>query len=429
MRVLVVDDDKLNLKVADGFLKNCFTDYYVILCQEPTKVMGILEAENIDILLLDIIMPELSGIDLLRQIRSNDFYRDIQVIMLTSLNDKDSFKACFELGANDYILKPIDITEFQARLHAAEKARNNTRMLREMLDMMKEQNNELKTVNSLLKDTQFHLIQSGKMSAIGELATGVANDINAPIGDVYNQLKELSGYHKIVKDYIDFSTDSLDKIASRVEDEDTLKIIEAVRNKHSKLNMKDVTKNVDSIVEESQKDLTCASEIVQSLLNLSWINPQKNNARCRIDKLIEQVLLVIRNEASKVVEITNLVPELSEVYCNQGEIGQVILNIVINAVQAIKHEEKEGLGHIYFNGYEEENYISIRIYDDGPGIPRENLDKIFKPFFTCKEGQGTGLGLSISYDIIVNKHKGMIYAESELEKGAAFIIKLPKVTN
>lgn len=426
MRVLVVDDDRLNLKVAEGFLKNYFNEYYVVLCQEPTKVMGILETENIDILLLDIIMPELSGVEILKQVRTNEAYRDIQVIMLTSLNDKESFKICFELGANDYILKPIDTTEFQARLNAAAKTRNHTRMLREMLDMMKDQNIELKTVNTLLKDTQFHLIQSGKMAAIGELATGVANDINRPIGDTYNQLEELTGHNKKMKDYFTLNTERLEQISNRIEDRDILELLAEVKNSYLSLNIGDVMNSVDSLVEDSKKDLTRASEIVQSLLNLSWINPQDNIGRCKLDKLIDQVLLVIRNQASNVVEITNEIPELSEILCNSGQIGQVILNVVINAIQAIKSQRKEELGHIHLNGYEEEEYVCIRISDDGPGIPQENLDKIFNPFFTCKEGQGTGLGLSISYDIIVNKHKGIIYVESEHGNGATFTIKLPK---
>ncbi|PKM50428.1 MAG: hybrid sensor histidine kinase/response regulator [Firmicutes bacterium HGW-Firmicutes-7] len=426
MRVLVVDDDRLNLKVADGFLKNYFEDYDVILCQEPTKVMHLLETENIDILLLDIIMPELSGVDLLRQIRNIEGYRDIQVIMLTSLDDSESFKTCFELGANDYIVKPIDTTQFQARLNAAAKARNNTRMLREMLETMKQQNVELKTVNSLLKDTQFHLIQSGKMAAIGELATGVAHDITRPIGTAFNHLEELIDDNKTLKEYLNLNANFLEEIAKRIDDQQTLALIEAVKKNYVQLSVANTTESIDCKINVLQKELTNVSEIVQSLLNLSWINPQDNSGRCRLDKLIEQVLLVIRNEASKVVEITKEMPAFPEISCNTGEIGQVILNIIINAIQAIKNEDKERRGHVHLIGYEEEQYVCVRISDDGPGIPEENLDKIFNPFYTCKEGQGTGLGLSISYDIIVNKHRGILYVERERERGASFTIKLPK---
>ena len=104
------------------------------------------------------------------------------------------------------------------------------------------------------------------------------------------------------------------------------------------------------------------------------------------------------------------------------------MNLIVNAAQAIKSQNRSNLGKITIKAKLEDNNIRIEISDDGPGIPEENLTKIFEPFFTTKEvGQGTGLGLSIAYDIIVNKHGGSIYAESTPGKGASFIISLPAV--
>ncbi|PKM50994.1 MAG: hybrid sensor histidine kinase/response regulator [Firmicutes bacterium HGW-Firmicutes-7] len=430
MRVLVVDDDRFNLMVAQGYLKYYFKEFTVFLCEDSKLVMNMLETENIDILLLDIMMPEIDGIDILTEIRGNEAYGDLQVIMLTAMNDKDSFKTCFELGASDYVRKPIDITEFQARVKAAAKNRSNTLMLRDMIEMMKNQNNELKTVNALLKDTQFHLVQSEKMAAIGELAAGVAHEINNPIGYVDSNLETLSAYLKKINEYLIYNQGCLENMVTCLEDSQYQQLMDSIREKYNDLKIQIISGDLDNIIKDSRDGIQRVAEIIQSLLNLSTTSLDQQNGYCLLELVINQVLLIVKHETDHVAKITQNAVVLPEVYCNAGQIGQVLLNIIANAIQAIKSQRKESLGHIELNTYEEPGYICISITDDGPGIPEENLAKIFNPFFTSKEvGQGTGLGLSISYDIIVNKHKGILDVKSVLDKATTFIIKLPRSIN
>jgi signal transduction histidine kinase len=114
------------------------------------------------------------------------------------------------------------------------------------------------------------------------------------------------------------------------------------------------------------------------------------------------------------------------VLCNAGQINQVLLNIMVNAAQAIKGQQRDNRGTITVCTYTESDYLVCEIKDDGPGIPPETCDHIFEPFFTTKPvGKGTGLGLSVSHDIIVNKHQGRIEVKSEVGHGTCFRVCLP----
>lgn len=141
---------------------------------------------------------------------------------------------------------------------------------------------------------------------------------------------------------------------------------------------------------------------------------------------MNQVLLMSRNEAKYIAHVSNRIPEDMLVYCNQGQLAQVFMNIMINAIQAIKSQNREDLGHIDISAEIVFEYVCIHIRDDGPGIPESDYNKIFNPFFTTKEvGKGSGLGLSITYDIVVNKHNGKIEFTSVLGNGTEFIVKIP----
>lgn len=427
MKILVVDDENFNIKVVEGFLKTLISDTEIILCKEPQNVIEIFEREKVDILLLDIMMPKISGIDILSNIRSKKEYEDVQIIMLTASNSKESFKICFELGANDYILKPIDATEFQARLKSAIKTRKNNLLVKEMLEQMKLQNNELKKVNASLKDTQFHLIQSEKMAAIGELAAGIAHEINNPLGYVSSNLETLCKYLNKIKEYIAINHEKLEMIYKTFDNEETKNIYNSILESYNKLKIERIVNDLSSVINDSRDGVDKVSEIVKTLRSFARTGMEDEREFYEVLEIINQVLLIVKNEAKYTVEISLAIEETPGLWCHKGQIGQVLLNIIINAIQAIKSQQRNELGKICIHTYYQDQWICIGISDDGPGISEENLDKIFNPFFTTKEvGQGTGLGLSISHDIIVKKHNGVLEVKSNIGKGTEFIIKLPE---
>lgn len=429
MNVLVVDDSQLNLAIAKKYLEIIPDITQILLCSAPSEAKSILKDNTIDILILDIIMPEISGLDLLSQIRSNPDYDDMPIIMLTSLDDLDSYKKCFELGAFDYIYKPINALEFNARVKVAVEAKNNSNNLKSLIEVTKKQYEELKIINSQLNETKFTLVQSEKMAAIGQLAAGIAHEINNPMGFVSSNFETLHKYFRRIVEFLEFLQGRLNG-SEFTEHPELSGIAEEIRDKYKSLKLDPILAEMEDIFAESQDGINRVTEIVKSLRLFSRTPKNDEKDTYVLREIIQQVLLITQNEVKYVADIELDVPDDIQLFCNRVLLGRVFVNIILNAAQAIQTQERDELGHIIIIARKEDQSVRLWFIDDGPGIPEEHLLKIFEPFFTTKDiGQGTGLGLSISYDIIVNKHNGTMEVKSELGKGATFIITLPIVTN
>jgi signal transduction histidine kinase len=428
MKVLVVDDSQLNLTIAKRYLDDIPAITQILLCNDPVKVHDILDEHSIDILILDIIMPVISGLDLLEELKADPCYDDIPIIMLTSLDDLDSYKKCFELGAFDYINKPINVIEFNARLKVAIESKNKSDHLKSLIDVTKEQNDKLKEINAKLTEAKFSLVQSEKMAAIGQLAAGIAHEINNPMGFVKSNFDIL---HKYFIRVIEFLTFVQDKINSNefINDPEINQCVSIMSDKYNSLKIDLILDELEGIFSDSSSGINRVTEIVQSLRVFARSAKDDEKDTNVLLDLINQVVLITRNEVKYVANIEIDVPDDIIIYCNRIQLCQVFVNVVINAAQAIRSQERSDEGSIKIITRKENQNIIIWFIDDGPGISEDHILKIFEPFFTTKEiGQGTGLGLSVSYDIIVNKHAGSIDVNSELGKGATFIITLPIIT-
>lgn len=271
-----------------------------------------------------------------------------------------------------------------------------------------------------LEQAQAQLFQSEKMAALGQLAGGVAHEINNPLTGVVTNLQLI---------------DDLDKI----DDEKCARLIQLcekeIKNQES---LSEIISSLEQMLKtEKKKDRwieTAAmggkrcKHIVENLLVFSRQSKSEKYDFFNLNECIDQTLDIIGTQFSvKNVKIEkNLSQSLSKVYGNMGEISQVILNLLINAFQAIK--QKSGTITVTTKD-ESKNFVSVSIADTGSGISPEIREKIFEPFFTTKEvGVGTGLGLSIVHGII-EKHGGLIDIESEPGKGTTFIIRLPVEAN
>lgn len=428
MKVLVVDDSHFNLSAAKRYLEDIPAITQILLCDDPRQAKSIIDEYEIDILISDIMMPAITGFELLELLRADEKYDDIPIIMLTSLDDIDAYKKCFDLGAFDYINKPINTIELHSRLKVAIEAKNNSNNLKSLLEITKKQNEELKQINAELTEAKFSLVQSEKMAAIGQLAAGIAHEINNPMGYVSSNFDILRKYYERIKEYLDFINPEIQGDTFSCSQEASCALKE-INQKYKDLNLNYILNDVENLFIDSANGIKRITDIVQSLRVYARSTKDNESDTYVLLELLQQVMLIIKNEVKYVATIKLGVPEDIILYCNKILIGQVFVNIIVNAAQAIKSQNRNTLGVIKINARYIDSCIEIEISDDGPGIPQENLLKVFEPFFTTKEiGKGTGLGLSITYDIIVNKHNGSISVKSEYGKGATFIITLPIVT-
>jgi len=272
------------------------------------------------------------------------------------------------------------------------EADERRRAIINMLEDINQARLDLARVNQELKETQARMLQSEKMAVVGQLASGVAHEINNPLTGILNNLQLVKMSSSVKKDF------NIDEF-----------------------------KGLLGIIEESA--LRC-KEITKSLLDFSHTS-QERFEPVSLNKLVEKALIFIKYEM-KIDNIgieLQLDPELPDVSADAQTLQQALLNIVSNAKWAIgKRSEKDpGLVTIKTRYEKEKNIVWLYVSDTGIGISEENLNKIFEPFFTTKGiGQGTGLGLSVTYGII-QKHKGNIEVESQLNKGTTFKISLPAI--
>ncbi len=428
MKVLVVDDSHLNLAIAKRYLSDIPELNEILLCQDPKHAIEYLNQHDIDILILDILMPEIGGLDILTLLRADIRYDDLPIIMLSSLDDLASYKKCFELGAFDYINKPIQAIELNARLKVAIEWKNNSNHLKSLIEFTKKQNEKLKEMNAELTEAKFSLVQSEKMAAVGQLAAGIAHEINNPMGYVSSNFESLSVYFSRITDFIQYTMKKMEPKVS-VENE-ALRTIAVDINAHYKiLKLDHIMNELTDLFTDSISGIKRVTDIVQSLRAFARPSADDEKSTNHLLDLINQVILITKNEVRYLAEIELKVADDIQLYCNRVQICQVFVNIIINAAQAIGLQKNEQLGKIIITAKKIMGKILISFQDNGPGISKENMTKIFEPFFTTKEiGEGTGLGLSISYDIIVNKHHGNIRVDSELGTGTIFTIELPIVT-
>ena len=262
-----------------------------------------------------------------------------------------------------------------------------------------------------LEDTQAQLLQSEKMAAIGQLAAGVAHEINNPVGYVYSNFSSLQNY---VGDL--FSLIDAYQKAAEQQDAAFRSVLEGINRR---LDYEFVRDDMADLVKESRQGLERVKQIVQDLRDFSHID-SGDWQLADLHKGLDSTLNVIWNEIKFKAEVVKDYGDLPMVECLGSQLNQVFMNLIVNAAHAI---EKQGM--IWLETGRQGELVFVRVRDNGGGIAPQHLSRLFEPFFTTKPvGQGTGLGLSVSYSI-VDKHNGRLEVESEVGKGTAFTVWLP----
>jgi two-component system NtrC family sensor kinase len=267
---------------------------------------------------------------------------------------------------------------------------------------------------------------SQKMESIGQLAAGIAHEMNTPLQFVGDN----SYFLKDAFDDLLLYIRSINNIVGKVDENTNFdKMKQQIADYQEEYDLDFLFGEIPIAIDRSQNGIERVSNIVMAMKNFAHPTGKKKSLS-NINEGINVTTVISKNEWKYVCDLeTDLEDELPLVYCSLDEINQVILNMIVNGAHAVEDKLGKGSlekGLIRIKTLSKGENVEIHISDTGSGIPPEKVSRIFDPFFTTKEvGKGTGQGLAISHDIIVKKHKGKIFVESEMGEGTKFIISLP----
>lgn len=281
-------------------------------------------------------------------------------------------------------------------------------------DSLKKSHAEIRSAYERLAETQVHLLQSEKLASIGQLAAGVAHEINNPLGYVISNLGTLEEYTADIVQMLDAYEAAESLLGEHPE------VLGRIRAIKGRIDLAYLKEDVCSLVAESRSGLDRVKHIVVNLKDFSRIDARDEWVWFDLHQCLDSTLSIIWNELKYKAKVSKEYGELPEVECLPSQINQVFLNMLVNAGHAI--EEK---GDIFIRTGREGDSVWVEFADTGKGIAAKHIDRIFDPFFTTKSvGKGTGLGLSISHNII-SKHGGRIDVKSEEGKGTVFRVWIP----
>ena len=284
--------------------------------------------------------------------------------------------------------------------------------------LLNQKNFQLQEANKDLKETQVQLLQAEKMASVGQLAAGVAHEINNPVGFVGSNIATLSEYvatYQMIFSQINAALEAKDDKTRNTALSELEKML-------ANQDMAFINEDISELLADSQEGLHRVAEIVKGLKLFSRVDSDQMQQH-NINDCVRTTLAMVNNQLKYICTVETHLGRVPDVTMNVGKISQVITNLLINAGQAIEATGKNG--RIVITTCTVNNFVELRVEDTGCGIPASHLDKLFNPFFTTKpEGQGTGLGLSISFGI-AQEHGGSLSATSIEGESSTFTLMLP----
>ncbi len=399
MKILIAEDETVSRRLLQSFLTQW--GHEVVQASDGDEAWRLFERDDFPIVISDWMMPKVDGLELIRRIRAQERTKFVYTILLTGRSDTRDIVVGMEAGADDFVSKPFDYDELRVRLREGERTIRLERSLAER--------------NRVLLETQAALVQSEQLAGLGQLAAGMAHEINNPIAYVAGNIGVLRRDVVEALKLLDLFRSTRPQWASTVP-----RSAEETERMERDIDLDYLRDNVNRLFEQSLAGLRRVSEIVTNLRDFAKLDDAEFE-EFDVARAVGATVDVLRHDiAQKSLRIETSFADGPRVVCHGGKLNQVLLNLLRNAVQAC------GVcGRIEICSRYEGDSLVLEVRDDGEGIPAENLPRIFEPFFTTKAvGEGRGLGLAVSYGI-VRDHGGSISAQSQVGEGSTFRVRLP----
>ncbi|MEO1429152.1 MAG: hybrid sensor histidine kinase/response regulator [Cyanobacteria bacterium J06633_8] len=397
--ILIVDDKINNLEILFDVMR--MNGHQVLVADSGESALNKLQISSPDLILLDVMMPSMDGFEVCRRLKSDDKTKDIPVIFMTALtNTADKIKG-FKLGAVDYITKPFQQEEVLARVNVQLKLRN---------------------LNHQLQKSQFQLMQAEKISSLGQLVAGIAHEVKNPVSFIAGNLEHTENYTQELVDLLKLYQKHLQNTP------------EEIIHKIDEIDLDFLLEDLPKMIASMNVGIERINDIMQSLRNFSR-KDATSKKYADIHQGIDTTLMILShrlkaNEIHPRIEVIKEYNDLPEIKCFRGQLNQVFMNLLANAIDVFEDKGQQNESFIpkisISTELVNENNAKIIISDNGYGMSEEVRNNLFNTFFTTKpEGKGTGLGLSISYKIITETHGGTLECFSYEGKGTQFVIQIP----
>ncbi|HEX8591081.1 ATP-binding protein [Pseudomonas sp.] len=388
---------------------------------------GMADAQPFAMAFVDMRMPQgWDGVETIEHLWHAD--PRLQVVICTAFTDHSWGELLARLDGRDRLLilkKPFDNIEVMQLANAlTSKWEMTERAQLKMHDLelrVERRTQEFKQASHALqaeiderKALEGQLVQSEKLASLGQLAAGIAHEINNPIGFISSNLGTLAQYFCKFQEVLEAYKAAESQIVSP-------QIIEELRALKEHLDLPFIEEEIPLMIQESRDGVGRAAQIVKDLKEFSRVDTSPQWQWANLQRGIDSTLNIVANEVKYKADVIKQFQPLPDIECLPAQLNQVVMNLVVNAAQAIGPER----GTITLRNGVEGQSVWLEVSDTGAGIPEHILQKIFDPFFTTKPvGKGTGLGLSLSYGII-QKHRGTISVQSSVGVGTTFRVELP----
>jgi two-component system, NtrC family, sensor kinase len=397
--ILVVDDTPANLRLLTELLIQ--HGYDVRPAPNGNLALKTVASKLPDLILLDIMMPDIDGYEVCRRLKASKHSCDIPIIFISAINETMDKVKAFSIGGIDYITKPFEPEEVLARIQTHLAIRVMQQKLEIQNTQLQQEIAERKLSEEQLITTRNELVQSEKMASLGRLVAGFAHELNTPIGVAIGSASTLQTEVKKINGLMAQEEIDVDELLSALD-------------------------SIDKGADLTLSNLERAANLVISFKRTAVDQTSGEVRTFHVHEVINDTINTLHNRFKNTeIEISIDCPKALKIKSMPGALEQIITNLMMNSL-IHGFDEGKNAGQINIKVQLENNKLQLEYSDTGKGIAPENVEKIFEPFFTTYRAQGgSGLGMYICYNLVINQLHGTMICESTDGKGIKFVIHYP----